>query len=339
MLIPRKDNFGYRISSFKSIPECENAFVLSQEWEFEQTDAMRDGKLFESYVFGFKDEATQAKMEGRKKEATLKQIKDKAEQIKKYLKGGYSWERLSTTVNGKTVSGEPDYVGDVIVDGELISALVDLKNTKDIFKIWDGLSSRFDYFQSIGYNWLRWRNNLDILPFVYFVNENSGDDEIIRPIVVEITMDDIFWCESLIEKYTADFLPDYNPERCKGRTYSEGRCKFCSKCPYGIGLLTDLVRIKFSDLDDPLKIQVNQAKQFSQVNNKKPKEFNPSNPLSGDSVEESDIDKLIMKELTYLIEEFSRKSVVGCRSCREKTILIDSKECTNCGVKIKVVEG
>jgi hypothetical protein len=339
MLIPRKDKFGFRVSSFKMIPECEFMFGLAQDWELEQTDAMRDGKLFESYVFGFKDEETQSKLEGRKKQFTLDALKEKASNIKQYLKDGQSWDRIQTVVNGKVVSGEPDYVGNVIVDGEEFEAIADLKNTGDIFKLWDGLESRFDYFQSIGYNWLRWRNGLSVLPFVYFVNENKADDSIVRPIVIEITMQDIFWCEELITKYTSEMFLDFNPDRCKGRTYKENRCQYCSKCPYGKSLLTDTVRIKFSELYDPLELKVNEQHKFDAVKQEKQKVFNPKGLDNSDLLEETNIDEMIKKPefITYGKEEFDKKELLKCRHCFKDTIRKDSEQCHECRIKIKMI--
>ena len=337
MLNPRQDDYGLRISSFKYLAECEYMFLLAQQYELAQTDAMRDGKLLESYLFGFRNDEEKKKLEGRKQEKTLKQFKDKAENLKKYFKSGKAWARLQTIVNGKKVSGEPDFVGEVVVDGEVIEALPDLKNTGDIFKMWDNLTSRFDYIQSVGYNWLRWKNSLSILPFVYFVNENNPDGEIIRPIVVDVTIEDVLWFDALVDKYTKPFLADYNSDRCKGRTYKEGRCQFCVVCPFGRQLLTETIRIKFSELDDPLKIQVNEQAKFDAMKPKH-KEKTTEDELI---VEESDIDKLLetgtakkFDSLTYLNEEWKGETLL-CRSCRNRSIKEGDEKCQNCHIQIK----
>jgi len=342
MLTKKNDNFGYRISSFALYAECPMMFKLAQEWEVEQTEAMRKGKLLERYLFGFKDGEREL-LEGKKKHSTLEPIKKQAENLKNYFIDVKSWDRMETIINGKKVSGEYDALGDIRHGNNIYYALGDCKNTGDIFRVWDDRDQKYEYIQAPGYNWLRWKNGLKIVPFIYVINDDSSDDFIVRTIKIDITLEHVLWFDQLVKTaLNHDFydfeIEQYNVERCKGRTYREPTCKYCTKCPYGKSLLTDPKDIDFNSLIDPLELKVNEQDKFDTVKQKKSKIYDPKMNIDSE-IQESNIDELIKetKSLTYMQEEFKTDEPIKCRSCFKNTIKKGDDKCQNCHTKIKMI--
>lgn len=227
---------------------CPQKYALSYEHKIPQSDAMRDGLLFEGYLFGFKGgEETQKKLEGRKKPDTLQWLKDKADFVRPLfltdltagaVLAGEAYVKLSY----KDLEGEADFIG--MFDGEL--QIVDVKFTSDIETIWNQKTRKHEFLQSVFYPYMVYKNTKKILPFTYLLVENS-DSGLIKKIRIEVTKEDFRELETILEMVQDDCFLEPNYNACFS-FYGKVRCDYANHCPYFRKKIQETKKIKYSDL-------------------------------------------------------------------------------------------
>ena len=321
---------------------CPRLFKLCQEFETKQTEAMLKGKIFEGLLFGFKSEDEKKELcltkLGKPKTcvANYQTISDKLQGI---FRGGKNHERIFIKYNDEyEISFEPDYVGDLLIvhSGEVIRAIVDLKLTGDINKIWDYKSKKEDYFQAVSYTWAIWKKTGEILPFYYFVVEdNDFDTPVYRLIEMIVTPEDLKWFEQLCDTALNDIFLEYNCNHCLGTGKFDPRCRLIDKCEYGRNLIGGVERIVFSDLPCDFAPEPVDSTEFDNVSNEKPKTF--SDMELSDDLEETSFEEIengSFKQITVCQDDL-REDGWRCRNCRTVAIKSNTeKQCPNCDVKL-----
>jgi len=238
----------FRTSYIKNYFTCPHKYLLSTQYELEQSDAMREGLLFEGYVFDkFKDN-NEKELIGRKKEQTINDIKEKADMVRPAFVGGEAFRKLEYD-NGKYIlQGEADFIGTILYKNAGLEAIADLKFTGDI-SIWN--EANFEQFmQAVTYPYLYFKETGKILPFVYFIIESKYKDPLIKVIKVNVTEDDFALLE---EKLNAIFLDDFYPANPNYGTCIQGkwgRCNYLEHCPAGREFIAQSVELNFSDIKE-----------------------------------------------------------------------------------------
>lgn len=242
---------NYRSSYIVNYFSCPQKYEQSLKHPLEQNDAMREGLLFEGYVFDKFKENNEADLIGRKKPATIDAIKSKAAFVKPLFLGGEPFKKLFLDTPEYTISGEMDYIGTVMYEGKPVRAIADLKFTGNI-KIWDELLSenrKENFIQSILYPYLHFKTTGELLPFVYFVVENNYDNPLIKTIRIDCTEKDFEYIVDVINKIHNDdfFYANAGYGTCVNGKF--GRCDFLEFCQAGRGFLADPIQIDFKHLN------------------------------------------------------------------------------------------
>lgn len=254
---------------------CPRAFELSREEDANISDstlaAMREGNLFEGYVFGFKPTQNETELIGRKKKETIDVIKGHAKTVKPTFLGGepYKFVSIETERSGKMpgyiVRGECDFVGEIDADylreislanfSERVmgKCIVDLKYTGDVSRVWDFKNAKEEYLQSVFYPYIWWKNTGELLPFVYIVVDSRYKTPIVRAIEMKVTIEDFTnFVEPLLAKvaqHTQRAFMEAKPSReaCLG-DYGGSQCWFLEYCEYGRRLIGGWKEFEFASL-------------------------------------------------------------------------------------------
>ena len=259
-----------RYSTVKNYPVCPHMFKLSQEYSQEPTRAqelsMAKGNLFEYYVLGSSSDPrnieevikkNKGRFDGMQKK-TVDRIKLMAERVKKhFINIEYSQLHL-------VYDKDPRYIFESHIDalaliqfnelnkGKPFVAIVDTKWTASIEEVWNNKSTKDDFLQAIVYVWMIWLNTQRILPFVYVVAQSIGEDTVIKPFVINVTLEDMEWFVSnYIERLCSDksFSPIANHYNCLGHKSKKGKCRYIQHCEHGKKLLTKPQLMEFKDLE------------------------------------------------------------------------------------------
>ena len=202
---------SYHQSKLKNYFACPKMFNLSLQHEPEfgtsTEDAMRNGNLFEGYVFGFKPDKDEKTLVGKKKEDTIAGIKADAMFAKRLFKSGEPYVKLHHALKDYDLNGEADHIGELnweelgkmfpgaIAEGKSIN---DLKYTKSLdFGKVGIMESGKDYFQALQYVSIHYLNTGELLPFIYIVVESNYSTPLVRLEKVFIDKTDV----------TTKFLP------------------------------------------------------------------------------------------------------------------------------------
>lgn len=234
-------------SRLKHYLVCPKAYDLSGKHEAEigssTLNAMREGELFEGYVFGFKPEKDEKEIIGRKKPETIQLIKTHADYAKQIFVSGEPYVKLKHEKADFVMAGEADHIGKLNWDwikSELGFAMTpdeetinDLKYTGDIPRVWDN-KNRADYLQSIYYIAIHFFNTGKLLPFVYIVVEGQYSKPLIRLVKIVVNESDINnWLMPIVESAATDLFYDAIPgEPCSGGKYGS-RCWYLQHCKEG----------------------------------------------------------------------------------------------------------
>lgn len=249
--------------------KCPKSFELSLQHQpvfgTSTQRVMKEGNLFEGYVFGFKEEEgekSEKELIGRKKPATIEPLKKQAAHVSPLFLDGESYHFISVETDNYIARGELDFMGEIdteylqrltgrsLTPGEYI---VDLKRTGDIGRIWDWKDSKEEYLQSAYYTYLVWKKLGIRLPFLYIVVEDKYETPIVRCIEVQITDDDLLWVEQLINTVHNDFIKAAEPNHsnCLGGKM-QARCSYLQFCEHGRRLAGGSQVIDFSALRSKL---------------------------------------------------------------------------------------
>lgn len=271
----------YRSSNLIHYPVCPKKFHLSTQKEIERTRPMRDGLLFEGYLFGFKDsgEYSQFELEGRRLNKdgserkmtdaqleTLERVKNRAELINNTFQfNGESFVKFSVEFPDFIIQGEADFIGEFIWKGQIIKGIVDLKYTGDIERNWNSRNSKVEFFQSVMYTFLELarRNkekDLDLftdsepLPFFYLVVENNDyDNPLFKLIIVKVTRADLQWLWSKINQIhkakDLGYPANDSQDNCLGQ-WGNSRCNYLQWCDEGRELISFEYEVEFSQLNE-----------------------------------------------------------------------------------------
>lgn len=256
----QKPNFSP--SSISTYNQCPHAKRLKDELNIktEPSMAMREGLLFEGYLFGFK-EGVQKNAEGSKKKDGLDFIKGQAEILAPVFKdGGQAFTWIESESKYWKLRGEIDYYGNV--DTELLSklcgkqiepflsqAIVDVKYTNNIQKIWDAKTEREELLQSICYPYMVWKNLGEKVPFFYLLVDNQFQKPIIRVQQVLYTDYDFNYIERLLNAAASDIFlePKISPDTCGGQKQYQSRCRYAEFCEYGRAYIGGYTETIFSN--------------------------------------------------------------------------------------------
>lgn len=241
-----KPNFSP--SSISTYIQCPYAKKLKDELNIktEPTMAMREGLLFEGYLFGFK-EGVQSQAEGSKKAAGLNFIQEQANFLKPIFKdGGQSFTWIETESKYWKLRGEIDYYGNVdikllsdlcgqSIDQFLSVSIVDVKYTSNIQKIWDAKSEREELLQSICYPYMIWKNTGEKVPFFYLLVDNQFQKPIVRVQQIFYTDYDFEYIERMLNICSNDvfFEPKISDDTCGGQRQYQSRCRYAEYCEHG----------------------------------------------------------------------------------------------------------
>ena len=270
---------SYHSSNLIHYPFCKRKFYLSMHHRQERTPAMRDGLLFESYLFGFRSDEIRRELEGRRlnkdgkerkltppQEAKLDNIKRKANYIKdKYQFEGEPFKKYIVEFDEFTLEGESDFVGKAIIDGEEWEGIIDTKFTSSISKNWNSRNSKGEFFQSVMYPMLELAirhngeidlfTNRDPMQFAYLIIENNNFEVPLHEVIqVEVTRNDLKWLwNQIVDIHNArnfEYPADSTEENCLGVGYYSQKCPFLEHCPEGRSLIELNYKVKFSQLNE-----------------------------------------------------------------------------------------
>lgn len=191
----------YHQSFLKNYLKCPQMFRLSTEIKTDvQTMAMREGQLFEGYVFGFKPNKDEKILIGKKKTETVDLIKIHATKTKPLFKTGDSYVKLYKEFDEYILGGEADHIGQLDWDyiktfypeakseGDTIN---DIKYTGSLDNGLFTQNGFIDNFQALMYAGLHYFITGDLLPFIYVIVEGEYLEPIIRINKVFIQISDI----------------------------------------------------------------------------------------------------------------------------------------------------
>lgn len=230
---------------------------------------MREGQLFEGYLFGFKEDKDEKELVGRKKPETIEFIKGHAQHVRPafFREGelrGEAYKFISWEEERYIVRGECDFVGELDEDylrevtlsatakglPRIGRCIADLKYTGDISRVWDFKEAKEDYMQSVFYPYIWWKNTGELLPFVYVVVDSRYATPIVRAIEMRVTVADFQnFVEPLLKKAATDrwFYAKPSEENCLGG-YGQSQCWFLEYCEWGRQLIGGLRKFEFNSL-------------------------------------------------------------------------------------------
>jgi len=261
----------YRSSNLIHYPACPKKYYLSTLHDQKQTSAMRDGLLFEGYLFGFKSgEKEQKELEGSKKAVTLGQIRRIAEKVNDVFKfKGAKFNKYKIEFDDFILQGESDFRGhttNFVYSGEPVKGLVDIKFTADIDRNWNQRNSKPEYIQAPMYTFLelatehQTSNELtlfqkDPLPFYYLVIEKKYDEEPLFALIpVKVTREDLKWLwNKILQVHNAreiGYIANDNYDNCLGIGAYSGRCPYLQWCEEGRNLVAFNREVEFSQLNE-----------------------------------------------------------------------------------------
>ena len=211
---------------------------------------MRDGLLFEGYVFDKFKEDNEKELIGRKTPKTIDAIKKKAEFIKKLFGKGEPFRKLKYECDEYTITGEADFIGQVNFNGKKVKAIADLKFTGNL-KIWEdklSLMKREEFIQAFLYPYLYYQETSEILPFIYVCVENTFDKPLFKLIKLNPTLSDFGYIVDTVERVHNDssYVPYAGYGTCVDGKW--GRCNFLEHCEHGRNFLGETVEFDLSNL-------------------------------------------------------------------------------------------
>jgi len=241
---------NYRSSNISHYFYCPKAYKLSLEYQKEQSEAMREGLLFEGYVFGKFKEDNEKELIGRKRPDTINLIKQKADLVKPLFIKGEPFRKLLLKTSDYTISGEADYVGTTLFQGKGIECIADLKFTGNM-KVWDDLISlarKEDFIQAFIYPYLFYKETGKVLPFIYCVIENNFDNPLIKQIKFNTSIADFKWVSEMIETIHQDdfYYSNANYGTCVSGKY--GRCSYLEHCNEGRNFIAGEIEMSLNNL-------------------------------------------------------------------------------------------
>lgn len=241
----------YYFSSFIThYLSCPKKYKLSLEYPIEQSKAMREGLLFEGYVYGFENPETQKKLEGRMHTETLDKLKAKATHVQKFFKleTCKSFQNVSYENPLFGIGGQKDYEGEVLYNGFWVQCNADLKFTSDIEKYWNYRQNKLDYLQSLIYTYIDFKTGKGIVPFIYFIVENNDFvNPLVKMVKLNFKQSDFDILEEVLNNIHADCFYTANPQDYTCRA-NYGRCDFMEYCSEGRNYIANNTEIEFSVL-------------------------------------------------------------------------------------------
>ena len=245
----------YHQSNLVHYLTCPKKFLLSLKYPIARSKAMEYGCLFEGLVFGFKDTDDEVVLKKGVRKDTLQTYEYIADFIKLILPNGKPFVKIPITLPKYSLAGELDYVGDIFVNGDIERAIVDLKFTANIQKIWGQKNKKGDFLQAAAYSYYYQKKYNEKLPFYYLVVENvkklpPGATPLIKKIKIEINDEALEWFENLINTAHQDIFRDPNTFGCYDDDFWNIRCPFFLFCKEGRKSLEETLTINFMDLLD-----------------------------------------------------------------------------------------
>lgn len=252
-----------RQSNLMDFPVCRKKFLLgtelraqSEEGEWE-TDAQRDGLLFEYFVLGSKptvdEEEYFAKLKGRKHQKTLDAIQKRAENVKSIFVEGERFVTLDYEYSDLiTLKMEADFVGKIVgLDGKPIKCIADLKHTSGIERLWNNRNSKMEFPQAVFYPYIYFQKYGEILPFVYVIVEGTYDKPDVKLIRVDVDSDSFQWLEDKLLRpvedavLTDNFEPNISEFTCYSY-YGKVRCPLYEHCKEAREYFSQNIQIDFN---------------------------------------------------------------------------------------------
>lgn len=241
---------NYRSTYLANYFKCPKAYEISLTNPIEMSEPMREGLLFEGYVFHFK-EGNEDELKGKKQKKTIDSIKAKADAVRPLFLEGEPFKKLTYDCEDYSISGEADYLGEILYKDKPLKCIADLKFTGNL-KIWeDKLSElkREDFLQAFIYPYIHYQSSREILPFVYIVVENTMDNPLVRMIKFNPTLQDFGYIIDVIERVNNDeiYAPYVGYGTCVNGKW--GRCSFLEHCEHGRKFLCETVELDLSFLN------------------------------------------------------------------------------------------
>lgn len=241
-----KPNFSP--SSIATYNFCPYAKKLKDELNIrtEPSEAMKAGLLFEGYLLGFKADS-QKELEGKKFAKTLDKYKLQAEYISPvFINEGESYNWIEYESKYWHLRGEIDYHG--FIDTEYLSeicggqvhedlsnAIVDVKYTGNVQKMWDAKTERESLLQSICYPYMMWKNYGEKIPFFYLIVDSEFEKPLVRVQQVLYNDYDFDYIERILNACSRDifFEPVVSDDTCGGAKNYQTRCNYAGVCEHG----------------------------------------------------------------------------------------------------------
>ena len=248
-------------SSIATYNFCPHAKKLKDEHNVksEPSDAMKAGLLFEGYLFGFKGDS-QKELEGRKFPKSLDKFKTQAEWLKPVFTEGSSFNWIEYESKYWNLRGEIDYYGFVDteylselcgqqIDAELSTAIVDIKYTGNVQKMWDAKTERESLLQSICYPYMIWKTQGEKLPFFYLIIDAEFEKPIVRVQQVIYNDFDFQFIERLLNQCANDifFEAKISDDTCGGAKNYQSRCRYAELCEFGRAFIGGYKEIVFNN--------------------------------------------------------------------------------------------
>jgi hypothetical protein len=234
---------------------------LSKRRMEDMSEAMRQGLLFEGYLFNrFKGGDDERKLlEGSKKDNSLSFIRKQAEFVEKVFVQGDDFLRVEYEAPHYLLRGEIDFFGEIDVDylsdicGEKLSpflkhSIIDVKRTGNIQRIWDVKTQREDFLQSLCYPYMMWKKHGEKYPFFYLIVDAEFEKPLVKIIEIDYSDFDFQFLEKLMNRVASDFWynPVLSPDTCGGEKMLQTRCKYVQHCEHGRLYLGGHKLVKFN---------------------------------------------------------------------------------------------
>jgi len=255
--MPKKDKPKYHQSYLTNYYICPHKMVLSEEYSIPTTMPMRDGLLFEYFVFGMNPRAGKIYktpldyskyLIGRKKPETVAPIKAKAEFIKPMFLGGDAFVKLRYENSHYICGGEADYIGMVLHNGVEIECIADLKFTGNLAG-WSEYTKASDFFQAIYYSYILYKSTGKKLPFLYVIVDSSFEIPMVSKKLIRFEEDDYKRIKKEVDLIHFDIIrkPKVSYNTCIKGAYNK-KCDYLQWCSHGRELIEDSQNIDYSQL-------------------------------------------------------------------------------------------
>ncbi len=260
------DRLMLRYSNIKHYKDCPRRFLLSLTNSGYAGPAavknMAKGNLFEYFVTGMSSDPrdieavikkNKGKFDGMLKK-TVEKIRRMAEDTKKtivemhYVQFGLRYEKDPRYV----LTSHIDFLGVVDFGNGPFLAIADTKWTTNIEDIWNTKTTKDDFLQALIYIWQVYEQTGRILPFVYIVVQDMMDQTIIKPIVIEATIQDFAWIkDTYLNPILKDneFKPNVSEFNCLGQRPIAGKCRYLNVCEAGKKLLERPSSFEYKNLE------------------------------------------------------------------------------------------